>query len=358
MKAKKFLTQDGEAFETADWIAGVEQDHDSNDDDSDDDDDQDDESIGEIDRDEINDILAEQSRWKRSVNPNNHEDNEVNDQDIIGDGQGAEDGDNLEIEDAALEGVTVSDIASEVSTEVRRSARDRHAPARFDPAKGLSQAKLKGVKFNKSNMKDLEFCHNIMVDKNKASHEEYDPEIAGVAARYIHMQNEKSLCFGQQFILQKGLKKFGDKSKEWVRSELGQLHDRTCFNPVLIHELSKDEKIKAQEGLMFLTEKRDGSGKGRLVYNGKPTRAWHDREDSASPTVSLESIFLTATIDAKEGRDVMTADIPNAFIQATMPALEEGEERVFMKLTGILVDLLVECAPEIYGPYVGMENGR
>ena len=60
-------------------------------------------------------------------------------------------------------------------------------------------------------------------------------------------------------------------------------------------------------------------------------------------------------IDAYEGRDVMTADIPNAFIQAEMP---KGGERVIMKITGVLVDLMVEMAPEIYGPYVVYENGK
>ena len=52
--------------------------------------------------------------------------------------------------------------------------------------------------------------------------------------------------------------------------------------------------------LMFLTEKRDKSVKGRMVYNGKPTREWLTREDSASPTAALESIMLTAVIDAHE----------------------------------------------------------
>ena len=109
---------------------------------------------------------------------------------------------------------------------------------------------------------------------------------------------------------------------------------------------------------MFLTEKRDKSIKGRMVYNGKPTRAWMSREDSASPTASLESIFLTAIIDAIEGRDVMTADIPNAFIQTVMPPVEDGDERVVMKITGVLVNLLVDLAPETYGPYVVLEKGR
>jgi len=68
--------------------------------------------------------------------------------------------------------------------------------------------------------------------------------------------------------------------------------------------------------------------------------------------------MLTATVDAHEGRDVMTADVPNAFIQAHLPQLEEGEEQVIVKITGVLVNLLVEMAPEVYGPFVILENGK
>ncbi|MGC8532999.1 MAG: hypothetical protein ACP5M1_13275, partial [Acidiphilium sp.] len=67
--------------------------------------------------------------------------------------------------------------------------------------------------------------------------------------------------------------------------------------------MSADEKRKTMEALMFLTEKRDKSIKGRMFYNGKPTREWLSREDAASPTVALESIMLTAIVDAKEKRD-------------------------------------------------------
>ena len=106
------------------------------------------------------------------------------------------------------------------------------------------------------------------------------------------------------------------------------------------------------EALMFLTEKRDSSIKGRMVYNGKPTREWLSREDTASPTVALESIMLTAIIDAHEGRDVMTADVPNAFIQAYIPDLDNGKERIIMKITGVLVHLLIELALETYSNFV------
>ena len=37
---------------------------------------------------------------------------------------------------------------------------------------------------------------------------------------------------------------------------------------------------------------------------------------------------------------------------------EEGAERVVMKITGVLVDLLVQLAPEIYGPFVVLQNGK
>ena len=70
---------------------------------------------------------------------------------------------------------------------------------------------------------------------------------------------------------------------------------------------------------MFLTEKKTKEIKGRLAYNGKPTRDWISREDKSSPTAHTESILLTSGIDAMEGRDMMTLDIPNAFIHAHVP---------------------------------------
>ena len=77
-----------------------------------------------------------------------------------------------------------------------------------------------------------------------------------------------------------------------------------------------------------------------------------------SPTAALESIVLTALIDTNEKRDVMTCDIPNAFIQAEMPEVKQGEERVMMKITGVLVDLLIEVDSSTFGPKVVFENKK
>jgi hypothetical protein len=122
--------------------------------------------------------------------------------------------------------------------------------------------------------------------------------------------------------------------------------------------MTPTEWRKVQQALMFLGEKRDGTIKGRMVYNGRPTKEWISREDSSSPTAALESIMLTGVIDAHEGHDVMACNIPNAFIQALMPEIRTGEERVVINITGVLVGMLVELNPELYGPYVVYEKTR
>ncbi|KAL7571930.1 hypothetical protein ACA910_006562 [Epithemia clementina (nom. ined.)] len=111
------------------------------------------------------------------------------------------------------------------------------------------------------------------------------------------------------------------------------------------------------ESLIFLTEKRDGSIKGRTCANGSVQRQWMDRKETASPTVATEAILLTVMVDAHESRDVMIADIPNAFTQTPMPKAEKGE-RLIIKIRGTLVNMLVEMNPKIYKEQVVIEAGN
>ena len=97
--------------------------------------------------------------------------------------------------------------------------------------------------------------------------------------------------------------------------------------------MTADERKKAMESLIFLTEKKDGRLKARTVANGSVQRRWMEHEDTASPTTALESVLLSATINAREGRDVATVDIPNVFIQTEVPQ-EEGKERIILKIRG------------------------
>ena len=66
---------------------------------------------------------------------------------------------------------------------------------------------------------------------------------------------------------------------------------------------------------MFLKKKRTGEVKGRTVAQGNAQRNYINKEDASSPTVSGEAVLLTCIIEAEEGRDVATIDMPNAFIQ-------------------------------------------
>ena len=83
------------------------------------------------------------------------------------------------------------------------------------------------------------------------------------------------------------------------------------------------------------------------------------REDTTSLTVALESINLTLAIDAHEERDVMIADVPNAFVQTNMPPemLSKGS-RIIMKIKGVLVDILYAMDPMEYGNYIVYEFGE
>jgi hypothetical protein len=51
-------------------------------------------------------------------------------------------------------------------------------------------------------------------------------------------------------------------------------------------------------------------------------------------------------------------DIPDTFIQALLPKKDPGEDRVVMKITGVLVNMLVRINPELYGPAVVLENRK
>ena len=75
-----------------------------------------------------------------------------------------------------------------------------------------------------------------------------------------------------------------------------------------------------------------------------------------SPTVSTPALFVTAAIETKEGRDVATCDIPNAFIQTEQAETDKDGQQYKMKIRGKLAHLLVEIDPETYKPYLTKEN--
>lgn len=107
---------------------------------------------------------------------------------------------------------------------------------------------------------------------------------------------------------------------------------------------------------MLLTRKKSGDIKGRTVYNGKGAKSWISWEDKISSTVLNESLMLTCVINAFQKRDIMTLDIPNAYIQAEVPKQKKGEQ-IVMKIRDALVDWLCQIDPAGYLPFVVVERG-
>jgi hypothetical protein len=150
-----------------------------------------------------------------------------------------------------------------------------------------------------------------------------------------------------QLSLKSGLREWGDKAYTAEESKMKQLHFRNTFKPMHWRKLTDLQRQTMLESHMFLKEKRDGKIKGRTVWlaGGNKPRDYISKEDASSPTVAKESILLSCIIDAEEEMDVAVIDIPNAFIQTRM---EDKKDMAIIKIHGVLVDILVEIAPNVY----------
>lgn len=136
----------------------------------------------------------------------------------------------------------------------------------------------------------------------------------------------QTLSFLETYSLKKGIEKFSNKGGQAAMGEMQQLHQWGCFYPLHWKDMTPRERKKALESLIFLVEKRDGRIKARTCANGSVQQVDVDKEEAASPTASTEAILLTAVIDAAEGRDVATVNIPNAFIQTDVGNDKDGDQ--------------------------------
>ena len=101
-----------------------------------------------------------------------------------------------------------------------------------------------------------------------------------------------------QLSLKKGLKEFGKEGEEATIKEMQQHHDMETFRPRYTHELTGDKRREALSSLMHLKKKRNGKTKGIACADGCLQRKVFTKDEVASPIVSTEIVFITATIDA------------------------------------------------------------
>ncbi len=159
---------------------------------------------------------------------------------------------------------------------------------------------------------------------NKHDEKDNDEEKLAAVAHYVMthyvekevIKKKKYKPKSGQYQLEAGIKGFGKQGESAVTKELNQFNKYELFKPQHANDLSEEDKKKALSSLIFLKEKKDGNIKARSCANGNPQREHIAKEEATEPTVALESMFITSTIDAKESRKVVTIDIPGAFLHA------------------------------------------
>lgn len=115
-----------------------------------------------------------------------------------------------------------------------------------------------------------------------------------------------------------------------------------------LHNPTREQMKMALRIHCSVVEKRDGRIKARAVADGRTQRRYTE-EETYSPTVKLESIFLSSLIDAYEQRNVITIEIKGAFLKAEVP----DEMDLIVKMEGELSELMCELDPK----YKMDENG-
>ena len=94
------------------------------------------------------------------------------------------------------------------------------------------------------------------------------------------------------------------------------------------------------------------TNQGMGCADGQKQHLHTGKEEKTSPTITTEAVMLMSTINAKDGQDVATVDIPGAFMHSNQ------DETVQLHLQGTLTDLLVKCDPKLYHKYVVTEGGE
>ena len=111
------------------------------------------------------------------------------------------------------------------------------------------------------------------------------------------------------------------------------------------------------EGLVFITQKRDGRIKATLAYNGNPIWEWIFQEDKISSKEFTESIMLACAIGDMEGGVVISQDVPNTFFRTSFPSDPSGKICI-SRIQGLIVDWLVDMNPSTYKGKVLCKKGQ
>ena len=154
-----------------------------------------------------------------------------------------------------------------------------------------------------------------------------------------------------QMTAKAGIAKHGNFAEEALLKEFMQPRDLDVYKILDPLQLKQEQKQAALRAINLLKEKRNGDLKGRTVADSRKQCPLYTKAETASPTVSTIALILTIMIDAFERRDVATADVAGAYLNAKM------DDFVLIKFTEESVDILLTMEPA-YAKFVTYENGK
>ena len=90
-----------------------------------------------------------------------------------------------------------------------------------------------------------------------------------------------------------------------------------------------------------------------MCANGASHRKFFTREEARSPTLSLEALIMSLTIDAHERQKLTVFDVPGAYLQTDLP----NDKFLLLMLEDQFVDIICSINPK-YSVHVRTEGGR
>ena len=170
---------------------------------------------------------------------------------------------------------------------------------------------------------------------------------------YFQLEVSKST---PQYVFRKGMQLFGEPGRKAVVAELrDNLINRGCVRMLGKDEVTSKIKSMTLSYLMFLKQKQSGKKKARGCVDGRPQREYISKDKCRSPTVSLYALMASCVMDAIDEREVITVDIPGAFLQGEWP---QNEHPGYIKFTGIMVDMMCEIDPSYKDKVIWSKDGK
>ena len=108
------------------------------------------------------------------------------------------------------------------------------------------------------------------------------------------------LFMTEQMPLKKGLKYFGKSGADAVVAEMQWLDNLNVIKPVAGKSLTHQQKQCALSYLMYLKQKQCGHIKAQGCADSRKQWVYKTKDETSSPTVSKDAVFLTSVINARE----------------------------------------------------------